>query len=45
MHDGRARDLDEAIRWHGGEAQAAQQAYDAMNSSERNADIAFLKSL
>ena len=37
--------LDEAIRWHGGEAQAAQQAYAGMSAGERNAIIAFLKSL
>src|SRR5690606_9863804 len=27
LHDGRARNASEAILWHGGEAQRAQQAY------------------
>jgi len=45
LHDGRARDLNEAILWHGGEADAAQQAYVGMTQSEKDALIAFLKSL
>jgi CxxC motif-containing protein (DUF1111 family) len=27
LHDGRAANIDEAIRWHGGEAQASRDAY------------------
>ena len=45
LHDGRARNLNEAILWHGGEADAAQQAYIGMTQSEKNALIAFLKTL
>ena len=45
LHDGRARSLHEAIMWHGGEAQASRQAYDDMTQGEKDALIAFLKSL
>lgn len=45
LHDGRARTLDEAIRWHGGEAEAAKQAYEAMSQDQKDDVIAFLKSL
>jgi len=45
LHDGRARNLHEAIMWHGGEAAAAQQNYDGMSQSEKDAVIAFLQSL
>lgn len=45
LHDGRARDLNEAILWHGGEAQASLEAYLGMTSEEREALLAFLRSL
>lgn len=45
LHDGRARNIDEAIRWHGGEAQAAQLAYIGLSASDKQALIAFLESL
>lgn len=45
LHDGRARNLLEAILWHGGEAKAAQQAVLAMNKDERTALLHFLESL
>lgn len=45
LHDGRAETLDEAIRWHGGEAQASKEAYEALSDSERAELIAFLESL
>ena len=45
LHDGRARTLDEAIRWHGGEAENAQQAYQALSQTDKDALISFLKSL
>jgi CxxC motif-containing protein (DUF1111 family) len=45
LHDGRARNLEEAILWHGGEALAAQQAFLQMTAEERAALLAFLKSL
>lgn len=45
LHDGRADTLDDAIRWHGGEGQAARDAYAAMSQSERDDLLAFLESL
>jgi len=45
LHDGRARNLEEAILWHGGEAQAARDGYAAMSRSEREDLLAFLGSL
>ncbi len=45
LHDGRARTLEEAILWHGGEAENAKQAFIQLPSSERKALIKFLKSL
>ncbi|MDE1350328.1 c-type cytochrome [Vibrio aestuarianus] len=45
LHDGRARNLMEAILWHGGEAQSAQQQVLKLNVAEREALIAFLNSL
>jgi CxxC motif-containing protein (DUF1111 family) len=45
LHDGRARNLLEAILWHGGEAQAARDRVVALSPSERAALIRFLESL
>jgi CxxC motif-containing protein (DUF1111 family) len=45
LHDGRATTLDEAIRWHGGEAEAARASYSSAASESRNALIEFLRSL
>jgi CxxC motif-containing protein (DUF1111 family) len=45
LHDGRARSLEEAILWHGGEAEAAKEAFRNMSASDRAALIKFLKSL
>lgn len=45
LHDGRARTLDEAIRWHGGEALKAEQAYEALAAGDKTALIKFLESL
>jgi CxxC motif-containing protein (DUF1111 family) len=45
LHDGRARNLTEAILWHGGEAQAARDAFAALPQSTRDAVVAFLESL
>ena len=45
LHDGRARDLMEAILWHGGEAEASRKAVEQMSKVERDALIAFLESL
>jgi len=45
LHDGRARDLQEAILWHGGEAQAARDRFAALPEADRDALIEFLESL
>ncbi len=45
LHDGRARNLAEAILWHGGEAEKSRDAFRDMSRDERAALIAFLKSL
>ena len=45
LHDGRARNLLEAILWHGGEAQAARDGVISMPTADRDALIAFLESL
>ena len=45
LHDGRARNIEEAILWHGGEAEASQEAFKAMNKEKRDALITFLNSL
>jgi CxxC motif-containing protein (DUF1111 family) len=45
LHDGRARTIDEAVRWHGGEAQASKVAYEGLNDTQRNAVLDFLESL
>jgi CxxC motif-containing protein (DUF1111 family) len=45
LHDGRARDLTEAILWHGGEAQASRDAFAGLPKPEREALLAFLNSL
>ena len=45
LHDGRARSLNEAILWHGGEAQASQNSYRQLNITQRSTLIKFLESL
>ena len=45
LHDGRARDLEEAILWHGGEGKAAQQRFAKSSRDERAALLAYLASL
>jgi len=45
LHDGRARNLLEAVLWHGGEASAAQQQVLSFNAEQRAALLAFLNSL
>ena len=45
LHDGRARNLLEAILWHGGEAEAARQRVLQFDATERAALLAFLNSL
>jgi CxxC motif-containing protein (DUF1111 family) len=45
LHDGRARNLLEAILWHGGEAQVSRDAVIALPKPDREALLAFLNSL
>lgn len=45
LHDGRARTLEEAILWHGGEAAAAQSSFRALPAADRAALLSFLGSL
>ena len=45
LHDGRARNLKEAILWHGGEAESAQQQFLNLNKKQREALLVFLQSL
>ena len=45
LHDGRARNVEEAILWHGGEAQTSRDAYAALSAEDRAALLAFVNSL
>jgi len=45
LHDGRARSLTEAVMWHDGEAAAARQRFEKLATAEREALLAFLRSL
>jgi CxxC motif-containing protein (DUF1111 family) len=45
LHDGRARNLTEAILWHGGEAQAARNAFAKLSKQERDDLLTFLNAL
>ena len=45
LHDGRARNVLEAILWHGGEAQASRDLFAGLSKEERDDLIAFVNSL
>jgi CxxC motif-containing protein (DUF1111 family) len=45
LHDGRARNLTEAILWHGGEARRSRDAFAALPAADREALVRFLESL
>lgn len=45
MHDGRARDVTEAVLWHGGEAGAARDRFEALPAKQRRALVDFVKGL
>ena len=45
LHDGRARTIEEAILWHGGEATDAMETFRASERSTRERLIAFLEAL
>lgn len=45
LHDGRARDVTEAVLWHGGEAEPAREAFRTMSAADRSALVKFVESL
>ncbi len=45
LHDGRARNLTEAIMWHGGEGEASKNLFAKMDKEDRAALLKFLESL
>lgn len=45
LHDGRARTFEEAILWHGGEAETSKVAFETMSADDRDALVRFLQSL
>jgi CxxC motif-containing protein (DUF1111 family) len=42
LHDGRARSVDEAVQWHGGEASQSRVAFNALSSKDRKMISDFL---
>lgn len=45
LHDGRARNLTEAILWHGGEGQKSRDAFANLSKAERDDLLSFLESM
>ncbi len=45
LHDGRARNIEEAILWHGGEATQSKEGFKKLSDSERNELLQYLNSL
>ena len=45
LHDGRARSLEQAILWHGGEADHVKRKFKALSKDDRDAILAFLRAL
>lgn len=45
LHDGRARSVEEAILWHGGEAEQAKDRFSDLSARQRAALITFVESL
>ena len=45
LHDGRARTIEEAILWHGGEAESSRNRFMKLKRSERQQMIDFLRSI
>jgi CxxC motif-containing protein (DUF1111 family) len=45
LHDGRARTIEEAILWHGGEAEDTKKMFMQISSQERADLLTFLGSL
>ena len=45
LHDGRAQSIEEAILWHGGEAQEIKNKYKALSKHDRDQLVLFVESL
>lgn len=45
LHDGRASTINQAILWHAGEAEASQQAYNQLSTTQQQQLIDFLETL
>jgi CxxC motif-containing protein (DUF1111 family) len=45
LHDGRARTVEEAILWHGGESQQSKVRFESVSQNDKNALLTFLDSL
>ena len=45
LHDGRARNVEEAILWHGGEAQNAKDTFMDYSENQRQRVIDFINTL
>ena len=45
LHDGRARTIEEAVLWHGGEAAAARERFMALSRQQRRDVLSFLGAL
>lgn len=45
LHDGRARGVEEAVLWHGGEGAASRDAYRGLSQAERAQLVRFLEAL
>jgi CxxC motif-containing protein (DUF1111 family) len=45
LHDGRARSIEEAVRYHGGEAAPSRGRFDELSETDRRALLEFLRSL
>ncbi|MBC8007436.1 MAG: c-type cytochrome [Prolixibacteraceae bacterium] len=45
LHDGRARNVTEAILWHGGDAEKSREAFRSMPKADRAALVKFVESL
>ncbi|MCK5897156.1 MAG: c-type cytochrome, partial [Cocleimonas sp.] len=45
LHDGRARSVEEAVLWHGGEAETTKQRFMQLNANDRQALLKFVESL
>ena len=45
MHDGRAKSIEDAIRWHGGEATNSKLLFQKLSVNDKEALLQFLKSL